>query len=68
MKSSWDEWGIEFLKDEALSMSLRIDSYLLKEGARRIIFKIDWRDGFFLAECIADENDELGLLTSSWGK
>ena len=48
MKSSWEELGVGFLKDEDLSMRLRMNLWLWKEGAIRINFKMLWKDELFL--------------------
>ena len=71
IKSSCEEWGIRFLNDEALSISLRMDLWLLKEGAMRIIFKTLWREEFFLEGVETsdrDKDEDLSFLVSSCGK
>jgi len=64
MKSSWEEWGIGFLNDESLSKSFKIVAWLLKGGANRIIFKMDWKDEFFFLGVSVEDEKEGGELSS----
>ena len=71
IKSTCEEWVIGFLKDEALSNSLMMDLWLLKEGAMRFIFNTLWRDELFLEGVETsdeDKDEDLSVLVSSCGK